>query len=73
MGGYGGDAEIPVGVPPPGGQADSGDKGYTWGGPGVVISPGSGGTGNLGNTPHNVVHSEAAGNHSGKGDIPPHL
>ena len=64
-----GDAEGCEGVPPPGGQADHGDDGDTWGGQVVVISPGGGGTVTCGTTTNNGVHSEAVVDHSGKGGM----
>ena len=39
----------------------------------MVTSPGGGGTGSRGTTPHNEVNQEAASAHSGKGGMPPHL
>ena len=66
MGGDGGDAKGPGGVPPPGGQAYHEDDDNTWDKRGVGISPGGGGTGIRGTTTHKRVQYEAAGNHSGK-------
>ena len=57
----------------PGGQADHRDYGNTWGGQGVVIFPGDGGTEIRGTTPHNGVNSEVTGDHSVKGGMPTHL
>ena len=56
MGADWGDAKGTVGVTPPGGQADYGDDGDTWGGRGVGISTSG----------ENGLHYEAAGNHIGK-------
>ena len=56
MGGDGGNAKGTVGVTPPGGQADHGDYGSTWGGWEVGISPGGGGTVSRMNKPHNGVN-----------------
>ena len=51
-----GNAKGPGGVPPPVGQADHVDYSNTWGGRGVVTSPGGGGTGSRGTTLHNGLN-----------------
>ena len=61
------------GVPSPDGKADHSDDGDTWGGRGMVIPPGGDGNGRHGNSSHWRVHQDKAGNHSGKGSLPPHL
>ena len=38
-----------------------------------VNNPGGGGNGNRGTSSHQREHKETAGNHSGKGDLLPHL
>ena len=68
-----GNAKGPGGVPSMSVQADREDDGNTWGGKGVAISPGGSVSGSRGTTPYNGVHYEAAGDHSGKGGMPPHL
>ena len=73
LGGDGGDAEGPVGVPPPGIQVGHVYDSNTWDGQGMVISPGGGSTISHRTTPHNGVHQETAGNYSEKMCMPPHL
>ena len=73
MGGDGVDAQVPMGVPPPGGTMDHGADGKTQvrqiiGLPLVRV-----GNGSCGDTPHRGIHKETSGNHSGKGCLPPHL
>ena len=54
-----------------GGKEDHRDDGDTWVRRGVGIPPSGGGNGQQGTPPHQRVHQEAAGDHSGKGGMPP--
>ena len=73
MGGDRGDAQGPGGVPTLGGIMDHGDDGETRGRRRVGVPLGSRGNGIRGDPPHQGVHQEAAGEHSGKCVLPPHL
>ena len=73
LGDDGGDVEDPGGVPPPFGQTNHGDDSKKYGRQEFGISPGGGGTGSNGLTPHLGVHLEKVGNHWGTGDMPPYL
>ena len=54
-------------------HTDHRDESETFGGRGVGVSPGNGGTGSCRITPHIGVHFEMTGNHSGTGGMPQHL
>ena len=73
MGGDGRDAQGPGGVSPPGCVIDNRDDGETRGMRRVGVPLGSGGNGIRRDPPHQVVHQEAAGDHSRKGSLLPHL
>ena len=57
---------------PPGGEMDCGDDGEIWSRQRVGVTPGSGGNGGRGDTPHIGVHQDMAGNHSKEGVLMPH-
>ena len=73
FGGDGGDVEYHGGVSPPSGHTDCGDDGKTCGGRDVGISTSGGGDKSSGLVPHEGVHSETAGGHSGTGGMPPNI
>ena len=56
MGGAGVDAKVIGEVPSSGNKVDHGDDGNLWGGRGVGIPPGGGGTGIRRTSPHKRVH-----------------
>ena len=71
MGGYGGDAQVHVGVPPPVGAPYHRDDREAQGRQRVGVPLSSGGNGSRGASPHGGVHQEARGDHSGKGAFCP--
>ena len=73
LGGNRGNAEYTGGVSPSVIQTDHRDDSETFGGRGLGVSPGSGGTRSCRITPHIGVHFEMTGNHSGTGGMPQHL